>query len=112
MSLGKKQELFSRLLPRLLDRAHELGYEVRLRELYRPPEMAQIYAERGTGIANSLHCDGLAIDLVLFWNNQMLTSSEAYRPLGEYWQTLDLLCAWGGSFGDGGHFSLRDGGRA
>jgi len=112
MSLGAKQELFALYLPRLIDKAHELGFKVRLKELYRPKEMAAIYAERGTGILNSLHCQGLAIDLVLFKDGHPLWASEQYRELGEFWETLDILCAWGGSFGDGGHFSLRHGGRA
>lgn len=29
MTLGDKQELFMRLLPRLIDKAHELGFEIR-----------------------------------------------------------------------------------
>ena len=112
MRLGEKQELFSTLLPKLLVFAQTMNYKVRLKELYRPKEMAEIYAERGTGIRNSLHCDGLAIDLVLFQHGKMLTKSDQYRELGQFWESLNPLCAWGGSFGDGGHFSIRDGGRA
>ena len=29
MKLGEKQELFMRLLPRLIYKAHELGFEIR-----------------------------------------------------------------------------------
>jgi hypothetical protein len=112
MSLGEKQELFAVYLPKLINRAHKLGFAVRLKELYRPKEMAKIYHERGTGILNSLHCDGLAVDLVLFKDGRPQWKTETYRELGDYWKTLDILCAWGGDFDDGGHFSIRHGGRA
>jgi hypothetical protein len=105
--LGQKQELFSRLLPRLIDKAHSLGFEVRLKELQRPEEMAEIYSERGMGVSNSLHLSGLAIDLVLFKRGQPLVDTADYLELGEFWESLDILCAWGGRFGDGGHFSVK-----
>ena len=41
MRLGEKQELFARLLPKLIIAAHELGYEVRLKELLRGREQAK-----------------------------------------------------------------------
>ena len=107
MRLGTKQELFSQLLPRLLDEAHRLGYQVRLKELLRTPEMAEIYAERGQGIANSLHCKGLAIDFILFRDGQPLWDSEDYQELGEFWEGIHPLCRWGGRFNDGCHFSLE-----
>ena len=112
MTVGEKQELFARLLSCLITQAHNLGFKVRLKELYRPKEMAEIYAERGVGIKNSLHTLGLAIDLVLVRNGEIMKDSEAYRPLGEFWKSLNPLCAWGGDFGDGGHFSIRHGGVA
>jgi hypothetical protein len=110
MKLGEKQELFAQLLPRLLDKAHQLGYRVRLKELLRTPEMAQIYAEQGKGIANSLHTKGLAIDLILFRDGQPLWSSVDYTELGEFWEGIHPLCRWGGRFNDGCHFSLEHGG--
>ena len=35
MNLGKKQELFMRLLPGLLDKAHSIGFEIRGGDLFR-----------------------------------------------------------------------------
>jgi hypothetical protein len=107
MRLGSKQELFSQLLPRLLDEAHRLGYQVRLKELLRTPEMAEIYAEQGKGIANSLHCKGLALDFILFRDGQPLWASLDYEELGEFWEGVHPLCRWGGRFNDGCHFSLE-----
>ena len=114
MKLGEKQELFMRLLPRLLDRAHELGYNVRGGELERRPEMAKLYAEQGKGTLNSLHILRLAIDLHLFKNGEYLTASEAHESLGQYWKSLHPLCRWGGDFKpkpDGNHYSIEHEGR-
>jgi hypothetical protein len=110
MTVGQKQELLARLLPDLLDQAHHLGFEVRLRDLWRSPEEAARLAATGAGIPNSLHTLGLAIDLVLTKNGRPYWATERYRELGEYWESLDPLCRWGGRFGDGGHFSITHAG--
>jgi hypothetical protein len=81
-----------------------------LKELYRTPEQAALNAAKGVGITNSLHCLGLAIDLVLCKHGAPLWATEAYRDLGMYWESLDPLCSWGGHFNDGGHFSITHGG--
>lgn len=109
-----------RLLPRLLDHAHGLGYTVRGGELWRTPEQAARNAATGKGIANSLHVEKLAIDLNLFRNGKFLTRSEDHKPLGEFWESLHVLCCWGGRFRDrngnpkpdGNHYSIRHDGRA
>jgi hypothetical protein len=107
LSIGQKQELFSALLPRLLDHALDLQLRVRLRELWRTKEQAEWNAEKGTGIANSLHCIGLAIDLyVRKPSGKVLWAKDHYVPLGEYWEDLHPLTRWGGRFGDSGHFSI------
>lgn len=114
MTLGEKQELFMELLPKLLTRAQHLGIKLRGGELYRPKEMAEIYAERGIGIKNSLHCLKLAIDLNFFINGEFITNSDhpLIKDLGVYWTSLHELCNWGGYFRnrDGGHFSITHGG--
>jgi hypothetical protein len=52
--------------------------------------------------------------LNLFKHGTYQTASEAYAPLGAYWESLGTDCAWGGRFSkpDGNHFSIRFGGRA
>lgn len=108
MKLGEKQELFAELLPSLLDFIKfDTHMKARLKELYRPQEMADIYAKRGSGIKNSLHCKGLAIDLILFQDGKPLWDSADYEEVGEFWESLDSLCRWGGRFNDGCHFSLE-----
>jgi hypothetical protein len=106
MKLGAKQELFASLLVELIAFAIALGHGVRPKELLRTKEQAALYAARGTGIPNSLHCKGLAIDLVLTEAGVPLWSTEQYTELGEFWEGLDDLCSWGGRFGDGMHFSV------
>jgi hypothetical protein len=114
MTLRQQQSLFAKLLPRLLDKAYELGYEITLGEAWRPEATANIYADLGIGSKNSLHRDRLAIDLNLFKNGRYLRSTESHKPLGEYWEGLHPLCRWGGRFTkpDGNHYSLARGKRA
>jgi hypothetical protein len=132
LTLGQKQEIFAGLLPQLITRAYELGFRVRLKELLRAPEQAEYNAThcgrckkeeafhahaghdfKAIGIKNSLHCSGLALDLVLFRKGKPLWASKHYQDLGEYWESLrPELCRWGGRFSDGGHFSITHGGRS
>ncbi len=137
LTLGQKQELFARLVPKLLLHAQDrLGFHVRIGEVLRFEQQARWNAEhcrkckqvrsfkihgwtkkkgghrfKGIGIVNSLHRLKLAIDLILFLGKSMLKQSEDYRELGMYWESLHPLCYWGGRFGDGGHFSIQHGGR-
>lgn len=114
--LTDKQERFMTLLPRLYDFIHSQGYKIRGGELWRPPETAALDAAKGTGIKNSLHTLKLAQDLMLVRSDGvLLEDSEDYRFAGEYWQSLDPDCCWGGIFKDaqghpkpdGDHFSLQ-----
>lgn len=100
-------------MPRLIDRAVELGYEVTLGEAWRSPEEAARLAALGTGIKASLHTQKLAIDLNLFKDGVWLHKSENHRPLGEWWEaqsTEIYRCAWG-QLRDGNHYSLAHNGR-
>jgi len=113
MTLGELQRRFLPLVAKLIDYAYAQGYELTAGELYRSPEQAALNAQHHTGIANSLHTLRLAVDLQLFKDGIYLTDSAAYKPLGEFWKTLDPSAAWGGDFKtrvDGNHFSLSWGG--
>lgn len=135
MTLGQKQELFSRLLPRLIDHANVLGFGVRMGEVLRFEEQARYNAShcrkckkhksdihhrpkivkhhpfKAIGIVNSLHRQKLAVDLILFRRGKPLWTSGPYLELNEFWEGLHELCATGRSWGDAGHFSLMHGGR-
>lgn len=115
MSLREKQSAFAVLVARLILHAEQLGYQVTFGETWRSAEEAARLAKLGKGITRSLHCDRLAVDLNLFKDGTWLTSTEAHRPLGEWWaaqSTVHLACVWGGSWGaDGNHYAVSHGGR-
>lgn len=108
-TLRQKQSRFARMVARLIDKATELGYEVTFGEAYRFPEQAALNAKSGTGIANSLHTQRLAIDLNLFKNGKYITNETGHKELGEWWESIGG--AWGGRFRDPNHYSLAHGGR-
>lgn len=109
MGLVDKQALFAQMAALLIIKAGDMGYAVTLGEAYRSPAEARRLAAMGSGIAGSLHCDRLAIDLCLFRGGVYLTATADYEPLGIWWEGKGG--AWGGRFGDGNHFSLENGGR-
>lgn len=114
MTLRQKQSIFAALLPRLLDKALSMGFEMTLGETYRSPEEAARLAKLGKGIKNSLHTLKLAIDINLFRDGHYLSSTESHRELGEWWEeqsTDEYECCWGGRFGDGNHYSISHGGK-
>ena len=109
MTLGEKQRRFTGLVGKLITWAYDNGYELTFGDAYRSPDEAARNAQVGKGIANSLHTKRLAVDLNLFIDGQYKNLSEAYRPLGEYWKSLDPEARWGGDFTrpDGNHFSME-----
>lgn len=108
MLLGKQQELFMRLLPSLINKAHELGFEIRGGDLFRDPRLhGDFGTSKGYGKARSCHKLKLAIDLNLMRDDTLVTSTSGHRELGEWWEQQHPLCRWGGRFGDGNHYSLE-----
>ena len=113
MTLGEKQELFMRLLPRLLDKAHELGFGIRGGDLFRDPRVHGAFGVKmGYGNPRSNHKNKLAIDLNLFRDGKFLSSTDDHAQLGEWWEQQHELCRWGGRFNDGNHYSLEHDGVA
>ena len=112
MTLRQKQSLFAVLVAQLIQYATGMGYEVTFGETFRSPEEAARLAKLGKGIAQSQHTQRLAIDLNLFKDGVYLSSTEAHRPLGEWWERQHEFCRWGGRFKDGNHYSLTHGGRS
>ena len=115
MKLGEKQRLFARLVARLLDQAHALGFEVTLGDAYRDPRSHGKLGEKvAYGNAYSCHKQRLAIDLNLFRDPDgdgpqpvaYLADTEAHRPLGEWWEAQHELNVWGGRWADGNHYSM------
>jgi|SRR3990172_3695023 len=110
-SLTELQHKFALMVADLIQEAVRRGYNVALGEAHRTPEQARLNAKKGSGISNSLHCERLALDLILRKNGIYLTESYQYQELGEWWESKGG--AWGGRFKrpDGNHFSLAYGGR-
>ncbi len=99
---------FTRLVPKLLEKAWDLGYEVTLGDAFRDPRVHGDFGVKvGYGAARSVHKKRLAIDLNLFKYGQFLPGTEAHRALGEWWETQHPQARWGGRFADGNHYSFE-----
>lgn len=110
LTLGQKQRRFTRMIGQLIAWAYDHGYELTFGDAYRDPRVhGALGVKASYSSAHSLHKARLAVDFNLFKNGQFLTTTEAHRPLGEYWESLGG--AWGGRFNDGNHYSLAHGGR-
>ncbi len=107
--LTDRQAAFASAVARLILHAERLGYRVRFGDCYRDPRCPY-------GHPQSAHKNRLAVDLMLDirtglngeWVFQQ--ESEAYLPLGEWWEAeyKQYAAAWGGRFQkrDGNHFSF------
>lgn len=108
MTLGQKQEQFSRYLADLLNHVHALGMDVRIGEVWRPQEMQDIYLKTGRSKAKySFHQDKLAVDLFITKDGVKISDPEMGK-IGAWWESLDKLNSWGGYFTtikDAPHFS-------
>lgn len=106
--MSRLQERFAQDAARLIQKAAELGYGVTLGDAYRTPAQAAANAASGSGIANSLHCERLAIDLNLFKDGVYITDEHGHRELGTWWETLSAGHRWGGRFRrpDPNHYSI------
>ena len=105
MTLREKQSKFASMIPGLINKALELGFEITLGDAYRDPRLhGAVGVKQGYGHSKSCHKLRLAIDLNLFKDGKFLSSSEDHKPLGEWWESQGGT--WGGRFNDGNHYSL------
>ena len=116
MTLGQKQRKFMKCVGQLLAYIyfgpHNKRYAVTLGDGYRDPRVfGKVGLKKGYGRSSSNHKIRLAIDLNLFIDEKYQTTTEAHKPLGEFWESLDPDCAWGGHFNDGNHYSFSHLGR-
>lgn len=129
MTLREAQVIFIKNVPALISKIFTDGYECTYGETWRPYVMAWINAKPkgctlkiitpdgiesiypelvgGTGVLTSLHINRTAIDLNLFKDGTFLTTTEAHKPFGDYWETLHPLNRWGGRWKDGNHYELN-----
>jgi hypothetical protein len=104
--LGDKRKLFTRCIYKLLGVMLEAGYE---------PMLGKDGLKHMT---NSLHYDGLAMDIDLTKNGGYLAKTSDHEVFGNYWEGLDKDCFWGGNGKkedglkhDGNHYAVTMGGR-
>lgn len=120
MTLVQQRCLFSLLISRLVIWVDETlpGYALTYDQVKRDKATAVANANAGIGIADSLHLEGLAADMLLYIDGSYASDTEAHRVIGEHWKTLHPLCRWGGDFRnsegkprpDGNHYSSERGG--
>jgi hypothetical protein len=109
MKLSKQQQIFALNVAKLIAYIDSRGLGCTLGEAWRPEEMCAIYAKKGKGILHSLHTDRLAIDLNLFSpTGEWLADYAAYKPFGDYWQSLHHQNRWGGCFHDSAGLAKPD----
>lgn len=123
---------FSRALGLLLAEANSVGPDWIIDEARRSPLQAQWnashcrvlvdgkrceqldmqhtapHAFKPIGSRNSVHINGLAVDLLFIQGGRIMDDPTPYAALGEFWKGLDPELRWGGdfeSFADVGHFS-------
>ncbi len=98
LTLGQHQEIFAQHVSALIEKAADLGFGVRLGEVLRTPEQQKLYFASGASkTMASQHLKKLAIDLNLIVNGRLATAKEI-APLGRWWEGLDPLNRWGGSW--------------
>ena len=98
--LGDLRKLFTRCVTQLLVRMLERNYQ------------PMIGKDGLKHMKNSLHYEGLAVDIDLCdKNGKYLMNTEDHEEFGEYWESLDPKCCWGGRFHDGNHYSVTYQGR-
>jgi len=118
MRLSERQQIFALNISKLILHIYSRGYACTLGESYRTPEMAEIYAKRGIGIKNSLHCKKLAQDLNLFYEHEYLSNTASHAQFGKFWVSLHPANRWGGDWDkdglteegedDGNHYEMRE----
>lgn len=132
-ALLDRQFLFTKLLAKWIDEVYRKGYAVKLREtglfeerkgLGRDGEVRLYWDKVHSGTsskAGGCHYLQLATDVDLFvqvaggsWQYITDTEHPAWVAMGEFWESLDPLCRWGGRFShkDGNHLSITYDGRA
>ncbi len=105
-SLKQKQMRFARMVPRLIDKVHEMGFECTIGDVFRDTRVhGEIGVKMGYGHRKSAHKYKLAIDLNLYKDGVYLDKTSDHLALGLWWESQGG--SWGGRFEDGNHYSLE-----
>ena len=96
--LQPSQSKFARYVGLLITHIYNEGYEI---------TFGDAFAHDGH-CEDSFHYKRLAIDLNLFKDGTFLTTTKDHEIFGEFWESLDSLCTWGGRRDDGNHYSFGE----
>ena len=108
MTLGDTQREFTQDVADLIQFIYDSGYECTLGDAYRDPRShGKMGEDKAYGRPTSAHKQRLAIDLNLFLDGKYLSTTEAHRLFGEFWEGMTQDNVWGGRFNDGNHYSRR-----
>ena len=106
-TLRQKQSRFALAAAKLVLHIYEQGYQVTHGDAYRDARLHGNLGERKSySHPYSMHKLRLALDLNLFRNGAYLDTTEAHRPIGEWWERQGRDHRWGGRWGDGNHYSI------
>ena len=107
--MRKRQSIFLLNVAKLIQWAFSQGFELTGGELLRTDEQQAIYLQTGKSkAARSRHQDKLAIDLNLFIGGIYRTDKESYKPLADYWKSLNPDNVAGYDWGwDSNHFEMK-----
>lgn len=107
--MREKQSIFLLNVAKLIIWAFEHGMELTGGELMRSDAQQAIYLkEKKTKVKRSKHQDRLAIDLNLFLQGQYIRDREPYKPLADYWKSLNEnnVAGYDWKF-DANHFEMK-----
>lgn len=93
--LAKLHPLFLPRVQELIRRVEQDGHDPYVFEAFRTFERARALAQRGTGVVMSMHCYGLAVDVI--------SRDKLWSPPAGFWHSLEhhaatLGLTWGGHF--------------
>jgi len=115
MKLSLHQQIFSQQIARLILFANANGVNLTFGEAYRTNDQQELYfygksvhpddgmlelinAKKRSRTLDSNHLRRLAVDFNFFINGKLFYEHDKINQIGNYWESLDPLNAWGGHF--------------
>lgn len=114
MTLKETRIQFTKDITKLIEYINNVpGYNAVLSYVVRSYEEQQRLYRLGSGSKKSKHTDGLAADILIYYQGEYLTYTEDYEFAGRYWKSITSNNKWGGDFvrKDGNHFETTFQGR-
>jgi hypothetical protein len=107
--LNRLDPTFRERVEEVIKRMNERKFDAIVWETFRTRERADMLAATGTGIRDSMHCYGLAVDIISH-NDMWDAPKEFWDALGEEYETMAIV--WGGRFKNRGLHGDRPHGQA